>query len=83
MDAQKFITGEDRAVCTEQAMQNGVLPREGSAVSPVLANPTVYDPAPTTTAAECLGGANPATAAPDMVEPGYGAAPDMEVRTTH
>ena len=58
-------------------MQNGVRP--GEAVPPEMGNPNIFDPAPS--AAEFLSGANPAVAEPDVAEPAYGAAPDMEART--
>ena len=70
---------EDRAVCTERGMQNGVRP--GEAVPPEMGNPNLFDPAPVT-AVEFLSGVNTAAAEPDVVDPAYGAAPDMEARAT-
>ena len=74
-------TSEDPGRCTERAVQNGVLPQTGPTVNPAWDNPNEYDPAPTTTAAEFLGRTEPVLTEPDVVEPAYGAAPDMEART--
>ncbi|CAE7274583.1 GIP [Symbiodinium sp. CCMP2456] len=65
-------------------MQNGVPPQQGPVENPALENPNVHDPAPISAAAEFLGGAMPAReAGPDMVDPAYGAAPDMGARATN
>ena len=77
MDAQDATAGEDRAACSNHGMQNGVLPGEATLG---MSNPNVYDPAPSTSAAEFLSRAIPAATEPDVAEPTYDVTPEPGAR---
>ena len=82
---QSTRSDEERAICQEQQLPNGVTQQGEHAASSGVENPNQGDlPRPTrTTAADFLAATMPVDTGPEMAEPPYDMAPDWDARDTH